>query len=190
MKQECMARTESAMLPLGTALPSFVLPDPSGRMYSNSDFKNKPLLVAFLCNHCPYVKHLRVSFAEFSRVYMEKGLAIIAINPNDFAAYPEDSPENMALEIQTLNLCYPYLYDETQKVAQAFQATCTPDFFLFNTAHQLAYRGQYDDSRPGYTVPVTGNDLRNAADAVLLGKSAFPEQRPSVGCSIKWRHHG
>jgi peroxiredoxin len=178
----------SQLLSLGTPAPPFRLPDPSGRMLSLADVRGAPgLLIVFLCNHCPYVKHVRDGLARFARDYTERGLAIVGINSNDVEAHPDDAPERMAEEIGSAGYVFPYLYDADQSVADAYRAACTPDFFLFDRHGRLAYRGQFDGSRPGNDVPVTGEDLRAAADAVLLGRRVEGEQRPSLGCNIKWR---
>jgi peroxiredoxin len=183
-----MVQTASTMLPLGTKAPEFRLPDPAGKTISLHDFDSAPaLLVAFICNHCPYVKHLQSSFAEFARKYQERGAAIVAINSNDFQAYPDDRPEKMAEESRFAGYTFPYLYDETQDVAQAYQAACTPDFFLFDRDRRLVYRGQYDDSRPKNERPVTGADLAAALDALLAGRPVPADQKPSLGCNIKWK---
>lgn len=183
-----MARTPSTMLELGTPAPDFRLPDPSGRIYSRDDFRDAPaLLVMFICNHCPFVKHIREGLAKLGRDYRGRGVAIVAINSNDVESYPEDRPERMAEEAKEAGYVFPYLFDETQEVARAYRAACTPDFFLFDRDRRLVYRGQFDDSRPGNGVPVTGADLRAAIDAVLAGEKPSPEQRPSLGCNIKWR---
>jgi len=185
-----MTRTLSTMLPLGTKAPHFRLPDPSGKWVSSDDFKGAPaLLVAFICNHCPYVKHIRSKFAEVANEYQARGVAVVAINSNDVANYPDDSPEKMAEEIRSAGYRFPYLYDETQEVAMAYQAACTPDFFLFDGERRLVYRGQFDDSRPKVEnpPPVTGKDLRAALDAVLAHEAVTAEQRPSLGCNIKWK---
>jgi peroxiredoxin len=183
-----MSLTPSTMLPLGTAAPDFRLPDPSGRIVSRDDFADAPaLLVAFLCNHCPYVKHIRAGLAAFARDYQERGLAIVAISANDVASHPEDAPAKMAEEAKRAGYVFPYLYDETQAVAKAYRAACTPDFFLFDRARRLVYRGQFDASRPGNAVKVTGKDLRAAADAALAGRAIAAEQTPSIGCNIKWK---
>src|SRR5262249_49087888 len=145
------------------------------------------LLVAFICNHCPYVKHIRTSFAEFASKYQARGAAIVGINSNDIVSFPDDSPEKMAEEITAFGYTFPYLSDETQDVARAYQAACTPDFFLFDRERKLAYRGQYDDSRPKNDIPVTGSDLAAALDAVLAGRPVPPEQKASIGCNIKWK---
>jgi thiol-disulfide isomerase/thioredoxin len=155
---------------------------------SIDDFKNAPgLLVMFICNHCPYVQHIRSALAEFARELQAKGLAIVGINSNDIRAYPDDSPAKMAEEAKTVGYAFPYLFDETQEVAKAYSAACTPDFFLFDRDRRLVYRGQFDDSRPGSQKPVTGADLRRACAAVLGEKPAAQDQRPSLGCSIKWK---
>lgn len=184
-----MAATPSKMVPLGTKAPYFRLPDAvSGKMVSIDDFADKPaLLVMFICNHCPYVQHIRTALAQFAREYIPKGLAIVAINSNDVSQYPEDSPENMAKEARKVGYTFPYLFDESQEVAKAYGAACTPDFFLFDRERKLVYRGQFDDSRPGNNVPVTGSDLRAAADAVLEGRPVPEKQKPSLGCNIKWK---
>lgn len=183
-----MARTPSTMLELGTPAADFHLPDPDGKLVSLHDFDDAPaLLVAFVCNHCPYVKHIRHEFAAFARDYQSKGLAIVAINANDAANYPDDAPDKMAVEVRTIGYTFPYLYDETQAVAKNYRAACTPDFFLFDKDRKLVYRGQFDDSRPNSTVPVTGQDLRTAVDAVLAGQQVPADQKPSLGCNIKWK---
>lgn len=175
------------MVPLGSPMPAFALVDPDGRHFESPQLKDRPVLVAFICNHCPYVQHLADALAEFGREYQPKGLSIIAINSNDYRQYPQDTPEKMREEVHARGYTFPYLIDETQLVAQAFGAVCTPDFFLFNADHKLAYRGQFDSSRPGGDLPATGADLRAAADAVLTGQPPDRDQTPSVGCNIKWR---
>jgi peroxiredoxin len=176
------------MLPLGTPAPGFALPDTDGRTVSLDDFRAAPgLLVAFVCNHCPFVKHIRAGLAQFGRDYQPRGLAIVAINANDVASYPEDSPPRMAQERRAAGYLFPYLYDASQASAKAYRAACTPDFFLFDGNRRLVYRGQFDDSRPENGKPVTGADLRLAADAVLAGRPVAPEQTPSIGCNIKWK---
>jgi peroxiredoxin len=183
-----MALTPSTMLPLGTTAPDFKLPDTNGKTVSLSDFKNAPaLLVLFICNHCPYVKHIRAGLAQLARDYVPKGAAIVAISSNDVANYPDDSPARMKEEVKSAGYIFPYLYDETQAVAKAYRAACTPDIYLFDKGHKLVYRGQLDDSRPNSGVPVTGKDLRAALDAVLAGKPVSPNQKASVGCNIKWK---
>ena len=184
-----MARTESTMLELGTVAPEFALTDAvTGKTIRRDDFQGKDaLLVMFICAHCPYVKHIEKTLGALGADYAEKPLAIIAISSNDVAAYPDDSPENMKAQAQANGFTFPYLYDETQDVAHAYNAACTPDFFLFNRDFRLVYRGQYDASRPGSGIPVTGEDLRNAIDAVLAGKATAEDQKPSLGCNIKWK---
>ena len=183
-----MAETPSTMAPLGTLAADFRLPDTNGKLVARDDFKDAPaLLVMFICNHCPFVKHIRSGLAQFGRDYHGRGLAIVAINSNDVASYPDDSPENMAREVKEAGYTFPYLYDATQEVAKAYRAACTPDFFLFDGQRRLVYRGQFDDSRPGNRRPVTGADLRAAADDVLAGRAVPDDQRPSIGCNIKWK---
>ncbi len=184
-----MARTESTMLELGTPAPYFKLPEPlTGHEVSIDDFRDAPgLLVMFICNHCPYVKHIQHALAEFGREYQRKGLAIVAINSNDVANYPDDSPERMIEEVKKVGYTFPYLFDETQEVAKAYKAACTPDFFLFDRDRKLVYRGQFDDARPRNDAPVTGRDLRAAVDALLEGRPVPEDQKPSLGCNIKWK---
>jgi thiol-disulfide isomerase/thioredoxin len=183
-----MARTPSTMLELGTPAPDFALPDPSGQVYRLGDFSSSPaLLVVFMCNHCPYVKHIRPALAAFARELGPRGLAVVGVNANDAASYPDDSPAKMADEVRAAGYTFPYLYDESQAVAKAYRAACTPDFFLFDGSRRLVYRGQFDDSRPNSGIPVTGQDLRAAVEAVLAGRTVTPEQKPSIGCNIKWR---
>lgn len=184
-----MARQNSRMPPLGTAAPHFSLPDAvSGRQVALEDFDSSPaLLIAFMCNHCPYVKHVLDEFIAFAADFGARGLAVVAISSNDVAAYPEDAPEAMARLATRKGFTFPYLYDESQAVAKAYQAVCTPDFFVYDRARRLAYRGQFDGSRPGSKVPVTGADLRAACEALLRGRAAPAQQTASVGCSIKWK---
>ena len=183
-----MALTASTMLSLGTAAPDFCLPDTEGAKVALSDFDgNRVLLVMFICNHCPYVKHVRHELARLGRDYASRGVGMVAINANDAAAYPEDSPEKMRAEKASAGYPFPYLYDETQEVAKAYGAACTPDFFVFDGDRRLAYRGQLDDARPGNGEPVTGHDLRVALDALLAGQPVAETQRPSMGCNIKWK---
>jgi peroxiredoxin len=178
------------MLPLGTIAPGFRLPDPGGKLVALDEFKNAPaLLVAFICNHCPFVKHIREEFASFAKDYQGRGVGVVAISSNDAENYPEDGPEKMAEESKRAGYTFPYLYDESQEVAKAYRAACTPDFYLFDRNHRLVYRGQFDDSRPGNARPVTGADLRTAVDAVLAGKAVAGDQKPSVGCNIKWKRN-
>lgn len=184
-----MVKTASTMLPLGTKAPEFSLTDATtGKTVSLADVSGgKGLLVMFICNHCPFVKHLRSALATFGRDYQAKGLRIVAISSNDAAAYPDDSPEKMREEAAAAGYTFPYLFDATQDVAIAYKAACTPDFFLFDGNLSLVYRGQFDSSRPSNGLPVTGADLRAAADRVLSGESPLLEQRASIGCNIKWR---
>jgi peroxiredoxin len=183
-----MAETPSTMAPLGTLAPDFGLPDTNGKLVSLSDFAKAPaLLVVFMCNHCPFVKHIRAGLAQFARDYQPRGLAMVGINSNDVASYPEDSPAKMAEEVKAAGYTFPYLYDEAQTVAKAYRAACTPDFFLYDRDRRLVYRGQFDDSRPSNGRPVTGSDLRAAVDAVLAGRPVSTEQKPSIGCNIKWK---
>jgi len=183
-----MAETPSTMMPLGTLAPDFRLHDTGGKPVALSDFAAASgLLVMFICNHCPFVKHIRDGLARFAREYQARGLAIVGISANDVEAYPQDSPAKMAEEARQAGYTFPYLYDESQKVAKAYGAACTPDFFLYDRERRLVYRGQFDDSRPSNGRPVTGVDLRAAADAVLAGRPVPTEQRASVGCNIKWK---
>ena len=176
------------MLPLGTMAPGFRLPDTGGKLVSVQDFARAPaLLVVFMCNHCPYVKHIRSGLAQLARDYQPRGVAMAGINSNDVANYPADSPAKMAEEAKAAGYIFPYLYDETQEVAKAYRAACTPDFYLFDQDQRLVYRGQFDDSRPGSGMPVTGKDLRAALDAVLAGKPVSSNQKTSIGCNIKWK---
>jgi len=181
-----MAMTPSTMLALGTPAPAFNLPDTHGKTVSLSEFRGRPLLVMFLCNHCPFVKHVNAELVKLARDYGSR-VGILAISSNDVANYPDDSPEKMKSEAARLGYPFPYLYDESQAVAKAYRAACTPDFFLFDAAHTLVYRGQLDDSRPGNGLPVTGKDLRAALDAILAGKAVSDHQRASIGCNIKWK---
>jgi peroxiredoxin len=185
-----MALTPSTMLSLGTMAPVFKLPDTNGKIIniSPADFKdNAALLVIFMCNHCPYVVHIRAGLAQLARDYSPKRVAIVGINSNDVANYPEDSPAKMKEEVKSAGYIFPYLYDYSQAVAKAYRAACTPDIYLFDKNLKLVYRGQFDDSRPGNGIPVTGKDLRSALDAVLSGKPVSPNQKASIGCNIKWK---
>jgi thiol-disulfide isomerase/thioredoxin len=176
------------MLALGTEAPAFQLPDFSGKVVSSENFTaSSGMLVMFICPHCPFVKHVRGELAAFARDYQPRGLAIVAINSNDVAQYPDDAPEKMAEEAMEVGYTFPYLVDESQEVALAYRAACTPDFYLFDGDRRLVYRGQLDASRPSNGVPVTGEDLRAAADALLTGKGLPEDQAPSVGCNIKWK---
>ncbi|HEV2130731.1 MAG TPA: thioredoxin family protein [Longimicrobiaceae bacterium] len=178
----------STMLPLGTPIPLFSLPDLEGKIVCVDDFwDSRALLVMFLCPHCPYVRHVRGEIARLAREYRPRGVAMVAINSNDPAQYPQDGPEGMRQEAKEAGYTFPYLFDESQDVAKAFMAACTPDFFLFDEARTLVYRGQLDDSRPRNELPVTGRDLRAALDALLEGRPVPEEQRASIGCSIKWK---
>lgn len=183
-----MALTPSNDIKLGTRAPDFALPDAGGKIHRLTDFEGKPaLVVAFICNHCPFVKHIRREFAAFARAYAPKGLGIIAINANDEKAYPDDSLANMAKEAAAQGYGFPYVQDKSQDVAKAYRAACTPDFFLFDGARKLFYHGQFDASRPGNSIPVTGADLRAAADLLLAGEQPPANQAHSIGCNIKWR---
>lgn len=183
-----MALTPSTMLPLGTQAPDFSLPDTDGKTVSRKDFDHKKgLLVMFICNHCPYVKHVRQELARIGEEYQQKDIGVVAINANDAANYPEDSPEAMKREKAAQGYTFPYLYDAAQETAKAYTAACTPDFFVFDSRGRLIYRGQLDDSRPGNDAPVTGKDLRRALDTLLTGETISLEQKPSIGCNIKWR---
>jgi peroxiredoxin len=180
---------ESIMIPLGTPAPDFALRDTvTGDIVRRDDIAGDAgLLVMFICNHCPFVKRVRTGLAALGRDYVGSGIGIVAINANDAVAYPEDSPEAMAAEARDHGYTFPYLYDETQEVAKAYTAACTPDFFLFDGDGRLVYRGQLDEARPSNDLPVTGRDLRTAMDALLAGEPVAEEQRPSIGCSIKWK---
>jgi len=183
-----MVMTESTMLPLGTKVPEFSLPATDGRTVSPKDFADAgAFLVVFMCNHCPFVIHIREGLAQFARDYDSKGLAMVGINSNDVENYPDDHPDRMKEEVAKYGYIFPYLYDESQEIAKAYQAACTPDFFLFDKDRQLVYRGQFDDSRPSSDIAVTGKDLRAAVDSVLAGQDVSTDQRPSIGCNIKWR---
>ncbi len=185
-----MAATPSVMLPLGTEAPNFSLPDTvSGKIMSFDEVKgDKGTLVMFICNHCPYVKHVNEELVHLAKDYMSRGIGFVAISANDVERYPDDAPDRMKETALKLGYPFPYLYDESQETARAYQAACTPDFFLFDNAKKLVYRGQLDDSRPGNGIPVTGKDLRRAMDWLLEGKTVpEAEQKPSIGCSIKWK---
>ncbi len=184
-----MAQTPSTMQELGTSAPPFALPEPAtGKTVTLADFADKPVLVvAFICNHCPFVKHIIGGFAAFTKDYQSKGLAVVAISANDVANYPDDSPEKIAQLVNRQGYTFSYLYDETQEVAKAYKAACTPDFFVFDGERRLAYRGQFDGARPGNGQPVTGADMRTAVDALLAGRAVGAEQKPSLGCNIKWK---
>jgi thiol-disulfide isomerase/thioredoxin len=181
-----MTAVQSEMLPLGTLAPAFELPDPDGIRHglpSNAS----ACLVMFICNHCPFVKHIREELARIGREYSARDVAIVAINSNDTDTHPGDSPAQMKLEAETWGYTFPYLFDEDQSVAKAYRAACTPDFYVFNARKELVYRGQLDDSRPSNDIPVDGRDIRAALDAVLAGGAVSPAQKPSIGCNIKWK---
>jgi peroxiredoxin len=183
-----MVKTASTMKKLGTPAPDFKLVNVDGRLVSLSDFRDQPaLLVIFMCNHCPFVKHVADALAQLGRDYMPRGVAIVGINSNDATKHPQDSPEQMVHEAEQRGYPFSYLFDETQEVAKAYGAACTPDFFLYDKDRKLVYRGQLDASRPGNGVPVTGKDLRAALEAVLTGKPMPEQQIPSIGCNIKWK---
>jgi thiol-disulfide isomerase/thioredoxin len=184
-----MAATESTMLALGTAAPDFSLPDVvSGNIISPASFADaKGLLVMFLCPHCPYVKHIQSTLSSLLKEFADEPLGIVAIGSNDAVQFPDDGPDGLRTQAVELGFFFPYCYDESQSVAQAYRAACTPDFFLFDAARRLVYRGQMDSARPKNDTPVTGGDLRAALDAVLAGRPVNPTQRPSLGCNIKWK---
>lgn len=184
-----MSLTPSTMLALGTTAPSFSLPSPDGTTYTLDQQQiDKGLLVIFMCNHCPYVIHIRQKLVEAIRSYQKQGIEVVAINSNDFTQYPDDNPAKMLETAQEFNFSFPYLVDEDQTVAKAYQAACTPDLFLFDGNKKLVYRGQFDSARPGNSEPITGKDLTDAVDRVIAGNSiAEDSQRPSMGCNIKWK---
>ena len=183
-----MVKTASTMLPLGTSAPDFSLPDAEGKTVSLSDFADAPaLVVIFMCNHCPFVKHIAAGLADLARDYQGRGVAVVGINSNDVESFPDDAPPKMADEVKLRGYTFPYLHDQTQEVAKAYRAACTPDFYIFDTDQKLVYRGQMDSSRPGNDVEVTGADLRAALDALLAGQSLPEDQKPSIGCNIKWQ---
>lgn len=188
IKEIRMTLTASTMLSLGTSAPAFRLPATDGAVVSLDTFKDKPLLlVAFICNHCPFVKHIRGQLAMLAREYQQKGVGVVAINSNDIAAFPQDDMDHMREEVAATGYTFPYLLDESQQIARAYDAACTPDFYLFDANRKLIYRGQLDDSRPGNDIPVTCRDLRAAMDAALAGKAVDTAQKPSMGCNIKWK---
>jgi peroxiredoxin len=183
-----MALTASTMLELGTVAPDFTLSAPDGKTFSLAEQNiDTGLLVIFMCNHCPYVIHIREKLVENIRRYQEQGISVVAINANDYAAHPDDSPENMVRDAAAYNYSFPYLVDEDQRVARAYRAACTPDFFLFDANKKLVYRGQFDAARPGNTTPITGVDLSEAVDNMIGGKKIPEAQQPSMGCNIKWK---
>ncbi len=181
-----MAAVESQMLELGTRAPAFTLPDPDGAMHTLHD-QASATLVMFICNHCPFVKHIRTELARLGTDYGPRGVAIYAINSNDVSTHPGDHPDRMKEEAETWGYTFPYLFDESQDVAKAYRAACTPDFFVFDAEQKLVYRGQLDDSRPSNNVAVDGRDLRAALDAILGSAAPAAEQKPSIGCNIKWK---
>lgn len=183
-----MALTESTMLALGSEAPDFALPEViSNNIIRLDDFRGAPLLLMFICAHCPYVKHVEQGLAAFGRDYADKPVGIVAISSNDALAYRDDGPEYLRKQAEICGFLFNYLYDETQEIAKAYEAACTPDFFLFDSEMRLVYRGQFDPSRPGSGIPVTGKDLRAALDAVLAGQPVSQDQKPSIGCNIKWK---
>ncbi len=182
-----MVKTASTMLSLGTAAPEFSLLNTDGRTVSRSQFSGKPLLLVFMCNHCPFVVHIRPALQKFAAEFQARGLAVVGISSNDVTEFPQDGPEKMRAEAMSAGYTFPYLFDETQSVAKAYKAACTPDIFLFDADHSLVYRGQFDSSRPGNGLPVTGADLRIACNALLTGEPVPCDQRASIGCNIKWR---
>lgn len=182
-----MAKTESTMLKLGSKVPKFNLKNFDGSFVEIDQYKNKSLFIMFICNHCPFVKHLEHKLAELGNLYLQKGVGVIAINSNDPVDYPEDSPEKMKEKVKELGYKFPYLFDSDQEIAKKFQAACTPDFYIFDKNHELVYRGQFDDSRPGNNIPVTGKNIIEALDALIIGKKINSDQKPSLGCNIKWK---
>ena len=188
-KRKNMARTPSVMIPLGFEAPKFALLDVTSNLIMKSDdlFGSKGTLVMFICNHCPFVIHINFMLVEIAHKYQNKGIRFIAISSNDVINYPQDGPNYMKLHAKKEKYPFPYLYDETQEVAKAYDAACTPDFFVFNKDLKLCYRGQLDDSRPGNNIPVTGTDLRNALDCLIENKENTKNQKPSIGCNIKWK---
>lgn len=184
-----MAETPSKMIPLGSAAPQFNLYDTvSGKQMSLKELRSdRATVIMFICNHCPFVKHVNRGIVKLANDYMPKGVAFVAINSNDVEKYPEDSPEKMRMVAKKLNYPFPYLFDETQEVAKAYDAACTPDFYIFDGDLKLMYRGQLDSSRPSNNIPVTGHDMRKALDAILENRPVDPNQRPSIGCNIKWK---
>ncbi|MCF8714970.1 thioredoxin family protein [Joostella atrarenae] len=184
-----MARTESNMLPLGTKAPNFNLLDTvSGKKLKLSDvYGDKGTVVMFICNHCPYVQHLNKEIAKLANDYSDSDIGFVAISSNDVEKYPEDGPDKMKINAEENGYTFPYLYDETQEVAKAYDAACTPDFYVFDASLELVYRGQFDDSRPGNSLPISGRDIRSAIDAATMGKTTYKKQQPSMGCNIKWK---
>jgi len=187
-RRHLMSATASQMVSLGTRAPFFSLPDANGEVNSIEDFKDSPaLLVVFMCNHCPYVKHIIGDFVHIAMEFQKKGVAVVGINSNDANAYPDDAPDQMSSKARELGFTFPFLVDGSQEVAKAYRAACTPDFFLFDKNRKLFYRGQMDDSRPGNGKPITGKDLGGAVDALLSGAPSPAKQKPSLGCNIKWK---
>ena len=187
-----MAAVESNMIELGSTAPNFSLPNTNPKILKSevslSDYTGvKGIVIAFICNHCPYVVGIKTAFNDFAREYQEKGIAVVAISANDAITHPADSPEKMSVESEQYGYTFPYLYDESQTVAKAYDAACTPDLYLFDGDQKLVYRGQFDDSRPGNAIQATGRDLRIASDALLSGNPIPSEQKPSIGCNIKWK---
>ena len=184
-----MAQTPSTMISLGSKAPAFTLPDTvSDKIVSLGDLKSgKATVIMFICNHCPFVKHVNAELVKLANDYIPKGISFIAISANDVVNFPEDAPDKMKLTAKELGYPFPYLYDESQEVARAYDAACTPDFFIYDKDLKLAYRGQLDDSRPSNGLPVTGKNMRLALDYILAGKAVLPEQKPSIGCNIKWK---
>ncbi len=184
-----MALTPSNMIPLGTTAPDFTLPDVvSGNKYSLHDLKgDKGTVIMFICNHCPFVKHINPELVRLANDYKDKGFTFVAISSNDAVSHPEDAPDKMKEQAIALNYPFPYLYDESQEVAKAYDAACTPDFYIFDVLLKLVYRGQLDDSRPGNNIPLSGKDIRLALDNIWIGREVAPMQRPSIGCNIKWK---
>lgn len=183
-----MVAVPSTMLPLGTPVPEFRLPDPEGNLHGPADVADaEALLVTFVCNHCPYVQHIAPRLGELTQTWAEQGLAVIGVSSNDIEAHPDDAPEHMTTFAQKSGWSFPYVFDETQEVAQAFRAACTPDFFLFDRDRRLVYRGQFDGARPKNDAPVTGEDLDRAVRSVLAGEPVPEDQTPSIGCNVKWK---
>lgn len=183
-----MALTPSTMLPLGTQLPFFALQDVHGQIVKSSDFATaRAYLVMFICNHCPYVKHVADTVAKITSSMLDQGVAVFGIMSNDVSKYPDDRPELMKMEAAQRGYKFPYLHDDKQEVAKAFHAACTPEFYVFDAAQKLVYRGQLDDARPGSSVPPSGAHVTAAVTAVLMGQPVSPDQKPSMGCNIKWR---
>lgn len=184
-----MARTPSTMIPLGTEAPDFTLPDTvSGKLFGLQDFKSEvATVVMFICNHCPFVKHVESQLVRIANDFSPKGVKFVAISSNDVTQYPDDAPDKMKEYAQRIGMPFPYLYDATQDVAKSFDASCTPDIFVYDKSNHCVYRGQLDDSRPGNDVPLTGADLRSALQAIISGQPVSTDQKPNVGCNIKWK---